>query len=320
MTNKEIIKIDKKKDLRSEEWYRSLIEDLMAIIVEKVWASREEFMTCWWLVGERINKEKGNFKKTGLETKREIIQKIAKDLGKSDRTVYYAWKFYLKCPKKENFETALQSFIVKKEVKEGKNLSWHKIVRNYLSETKESKIELPKGKYQVIYMDIPWAYDVDLSTGATRSPENNYPVMDLKKIKKFGEKVKEISADNCVLFMWITAPKLNWMNDVLDACGFKYKTNIIWDKVKGVMGHYSSVRHEILIIAGKGSSAPTCDGKTIQSIGSVQRIEKSSRHSEKPKEFYGIIEKLYPNTKKIELFLRGKPHKEWKGWGQEAIL
>ncbi len=84
------------------------------------------------------------------------------------------------------------------------------------------------------------------------------------------------------------------------------------------MGHYSSVRHEILIIAGRGKCAPTCDGKTIQSIDSVQSIEKSSRHSEKPKQFYEIIEKLYPNTKKIELFLRGKPHKGWHGWGLEA--
>ena len=319
MTNKEIIKIDKKKDLRSEEWYRSLIEDLMAIIVEKVWASREEFMTCWWLVGKRIDKEKGNFKKTGLETKREIIQKIAKDLGKSDRTVYYAWKFYLKCPKKENFETALQSFIVKKEVKEGKNLSWHKIVRNYLSETKESKIELPKGKYQVIYMDIPWAYDVDLSTGATRSPENSYSVMDLEKIKNFGLRVRELAADDCVLFMWITAPKLNWMGEVLEAFGFEYKTNLIWDKVKPNLGHYSSVRHEILIIAGKGKCAPTCDGETIQSIDSVQSIEKSSRHSEKPLEFMDIIDKLYPSYRKIELFARNKEkRKGWDYWGQEA--
>ena len=181
--------------------------------------------------------------------------------------------------------------------------------------------EMPEGKYQVIYMDIPWKYDVDLSKGATRSPENNYPVMDLEEIKNFGKKVIELAADNCVLFMWITAPKLNWMNDVLNACGFEYKTNLIWDKIKPNMGHYSSVRHEILIIAGKGNSAPTCDGKTIQSIDSVQSIEKSSKHSEKPLEFMDIIDKLYPNPnwKKIELFARNKNKRlNWDYWGEEA--
>lgn len=177
--------------------------------------------------------------------------------------------------------------------------------------------DLPENKYQLIYADPPWMYDVDLSSGATRSPENNYPVMDLDTLVKFGEKVKEISNKDCVLFMWITAPKLNWMNPVLDAWGFDYKTNLIWDKIKPNMGHYSSVRHEILIIAGKGNCAPTCDGKTIQSIDSVQSIEKSIRHSEKPVEFRKIIETLYPTHKKIELFARGESAKGWTFWGNE---
>jgi len=188
---------------------------------------------------------------------------------------------------------------------------------------KSSKLktpELPEGKFNVIYADIPWQYDIDLSKGATRSPERNYPVMDLDTICEFGKEIKKISADDCILFMWITAPKLNWMMTVLDAFDFEYKTNFIWDKVKPNMGHYSSVRHEILIIAGKGKCAPLCDGKTIQSIDSVQAIEKSSRHSEKPLEFIEIIEKLYPNQKYIELFARNQNKREgWSYWGDEAI-
>ena len=175
-------------------------------------------------------------------------------------------------------------------------------------------ISLPEGKYNVIYADPPWEYDVDLAH--TRSPENHYPVMSLEEIKNFGEKVKQISADNCVLFMWITAPKLNWMMDVLNSWGFEYKTNLIWDKVKHNMGHYSSVRHEILVIAGKGSAAPKCDGTTIQSIDSVQVIDKTTIHSQKPIEFMEIIEKLYPNSKKIELFARNI-REGWEGWGNE---
>jgi N6-adenosine-specific RNA methylase IME4 len=178
---------------------------------------------------------------------------------------------------------------------------------------------LPIDKYNCIVADPPWEYDIDLSTGATRSPENNYPVMNLEELCKFGEKVKEISADNCILFMWVTAPKLNWMNDILEAWGFEYKTNLIWDKVKPNMGHYSSVRHEILIIAGKGTCSPHTDGITIQSIDSVQSIEKSPRHSEKPTEFMEIIEKLYPDTKKIDLFSR-KKREGWTTWGFDAEL
>jgi len=153
---------------------------------------------------------------------------------------------------------------------------------------------------------------------ATRSPENHYTVMGLEELKKFGEKVKEISHDNCTLFMWTTAPKLNWVNDILEAWGFEYKTNLIWDKVRHNMGHYSSVRHEILVIAGKGNAAPTCDGTTIQSIDSVQDIDKSNVHSKKPHQFYEIIESLYPDGKYIELFHRGKPREGWEAWGNES--
>lgn len=192
-------------------------------------------------------------------------------------------------------------------------------MRRQIRDRNRKEIPLPEGKYQVIYADIPWAYDVDLSKGATRSPENNYPVMDLEEIKNFGLRVRELATDDCVLFMWITAPKLNWMGEVLEAFGFEYKTNLIWDKVKPNLGHYSSVRHEILVIAGKGNCAPICDGKTIQSIDSVQSIEKSSRHSEKPLEFMDIIDKLYPDYKKIELFARNKDkRRNWSYWGDQA--
>jgi len=235
------------------------------------------------------------------------VQDLAQNLGQSERTLYYALQAYDKYPKLD-------------KLPEGKNITWNKLITKYLPAPKTDPTpDLPIDKYEVIYADPPWAYDVDLSSGATRSPENNYPVMNLDELIKFGSRVREISADNCILYMWITAPKLNWMNDVLEAWGFEYKTNLIWDKIKPNMGHYSSVRHEILIIAGKGTCSPKTDGVIIQSIDSVQSIEKTSRHSEKPEEFRQIIEKLYPNNKKIELFARKKVD-GWKVWGNDDNL
>jgi N6-adenosine-specific RNA methylase IME4 len=254
-----------------------------------------------WNIGKRIL---ADFEKLGKpEYGSKGVENLARDLNIESREIYRCIQFAENCHAVTEFQ----------------DKSWRYVVNELLPEPKKQKTEvppLPEGKYRVIYADPPWAYDIDLSTGATRSPENNYPVMDLDELIKFGEEVKKISYKNCILFMWVTAPKLNWMNSVLDAWGFEYKTNLIWDKIKPNMGHYSSVRHEILIIAGKGTCAPACDGKTIQSIDSVQSIPKSSRHSEKPKEFMEIIEKLYPGTKKIELFARNK-REGWDFWGNE---
>jgi len=303
---KELVKVEEKiaKPV-SESWYEELIEDCKVIITEAIFTSRWALVEGYWNLGKTIREDKNiKWHAKGSES---FLQDLADNLKISIRTLHYSLQAYDKFPKLDT-------------IPEGKNISWNKLITLYLPEPKKPETpELPKGKYQVIYADPPWEYDVDLSSGATRSPENNYPVMDLEALKKFGEKVKEISHKDCILFMWITAPKLNWMNDVLEAWGFDYKTNLIWDKVKPNMGHYSSVRHEILVIAGRGICSPTCDGKTIQSIDSVQSIEKSARHSEKPLAFRSIIETLYPDYKKVELFARGTPPTGWTFWGQEAL-
>lgn len=282
-----------KKEI-TNNWYQELLQDLKKLEFTGIVLTK-------WNIGKRIIQDELKFGRPEYGSKR--IENIARDLDTNSRELWLCVQFAKKCDSVTQLE----------------NKSWRYITHNLLPESrpKPETPELPKGKYQVIYADIPWEYDVDLSRGATRNPENVYPVMDLNEIKEFGLKVREIAHKDCVLFLWITAPKLNWLNETLEAWGFEYKTNLIWDKIKPNLGHYSSVRHEILIIAGKGKSAPLCDGKTIQSIDSVQSIEKSTKHSEKPEEFRKIIETLYPNTKKIELFAR-KSTKGWDAWGLEA--
>ncbi|HSH52407.1 MAG TPA: MT-A70 family methyltransferase, partial [Bacteroidales bacterium] len=92
-----------------------------------------------------------------------------------------------------------------------------------------------------------------------------------------------------------------------------YKTSFVWDKVKHNMGHYNSVRHEFLLVCTKGSCTP--DVKKL--FNSVQRIEKT-KHSAKPEKFYEIIETLYTQGEKLELFARNN-RKGWKSYGNEII-
>ena len=65
--------------------------------------------------------------------------------------------------------------------------------------------------------------------------------------------IRDLAEDNAVLFLWTTSPKLFDAHDVIKAWGFEYKTSFVWDKVKHVMGHYNSVRHEFLLLCIKGS-------------------------------------------------------------------
>jgi len=176
---------------------------------------------------------------------------------------------------------------------------------------------LPDGKYELVYADPPWAYDTPESTVEV---DKHYPTLELDDIcyyqDKNGKQVKDLAHINCVLYLWATMGRLNWAFPVIEAWGFKYKTHMVWDKVKHNMGHYCSARHEILIIAGKGDCDPK-DMKIANSIDSVQVIEKDTKHSKKPEQFHEIIETLYPDEKKVELFARTK-RRDWDVWGNEV--
>lgn len=167
---------------------------------------------------------------------------------------------------------------------------------------------LPQGKYQVIYADPPWKYGNSMPEYFTEQA-NYYPLMTIQEICDLP--VNDISDKNSVLFIWVTSPILEEAFSVINAWGFKYKTSFIWDKVKHNMGHYSSVRHEILLLCIKGSY-PLQHMKLYDSVYTQER----GSHSEKPKFFYQMIEDIYPNGNKIELFSRNK-RDGWEQYGNQ---
>lgn len=136
--------------------------------------------------------------------------------------------------------------------------------------------------------------------------------MSLSELSSLG--IKDLSTDDAVLFLWATSPLLPDALKLSDAWGFKYKSAFIWDKVKHNMGHYNSVRHELLLICTRGSCTPD----VVRLFDSVQSIERTDKHSEKPEEFRVIIDTLYPHGSRIELFRRGAAPEGWAVWGNEA--
>lgn len=174
---------------------------------------------------------------------------------------------------------------------------------------------LPAGKYRVIYADPPWKYN-DTQGGSISdsygAAEKHYPSMSLSELSALP--IPDLSQDHAVLFLWATSPLLPDALKLGDAWGFKYKAAFIWDKVKHNMGHYNSVRHELLLICTKGSCTPD----VAQLFDSVQSIERTHKHSEKPEEFRAIIDTLYPHGPRIELFRRGVAPNGWTVWGNEA--
>jgi N6-adenosine-specific RNA methylase IME4 len=164
------------------------------------------------------------------------------------------------------------------------------------------------GKFPVIYADPPWRYD--FSSTVNREIENQYPTMDIEEI--CGLNINMIANDDCVLFIWATNPKLIEALKVIEAWGFEYKTNFVWVKDKIGMGYYARQQHELLLIATKGN-LPTPDPSVRPS--SVIYSDRE-QHSQKPLIVYDLIETMYPDFRKVELFARIEK-KGWNAWGNQ---
>lgn len=171
-----------------------------------------------------------------------------------------------------------------------------------------------KGQYRVIYADYPWLYGNRQPSGS--GALDHFPGMTIEAGCELP--VKAHSRPDAVLFFWVTAPMLMEApgpRDIIHAWGFEPKTQIIWDKVEHNVGSYVSVRHELLIIATRGSCTPDRPTPMIDSVVTERRI---GEHSAKPETFRKIIERMYDGPY-LELFGR-EPVVGWDVFGNDARL
>lgn len=171
-------------------------------------------------------------------------------------------------------------------------------------------------KYEVIYADPPWRFRVRTEKGKGRSAENHYPTMKLEDICNLP--VKEIAADDSILFMWATFPNLKEAFDVIDAWGFDYKTvAFVWvkqnkksDSLFWGMGYWTRSNAEVCLLATKGHP------KRIDSAVHQVIISHIEEHSKKPAETRNRIVTLVGDVPRVELFARQKTS-GWDTWGNE---
>jgi N6-adenosine-specific RNA methylase IME4 len=167
----------------------------------------------------------------------------------------------------------------------------------------------PTGKYQVLYADPPWRYDYSLSD--SRKIENQYPTMELDAICALD--VPALCAEDCVIFLWATSPKLAESMKVIEAWGFSYRTCAVWDKEKIGMGYYFRQQHELLLVATKGEMSPPEPSDRPSSVIHAPRTE----HSVKPACFRELIQTMYPGRRYLEMFARTTAD-GWDTWGNEC--
>lgn len=178
-------------------------------------------------------------------------------------------------------------------------------------------MNLPNKKYQIIYADPPWTYD-DKARSGNRGLENKYDTMSVDELKKLP--VKEISDENCVLFIWGTWTHNLEIQEIIKSWGFKYSTvGFVWVKknLNGTnfmgMGNSTRANTEYCLLAKKGKME-RLDAGISQIIESIP-----NGHSKKPDKVRNRIIQLYGDLPRIELFARTRIH-GWDVWGNDEKL
>jgi hypothetical protein len=86
-------------------------------------------------------------------------------------------------------------------------------------------IKKPEKKYNIVYADPPWRY----WESGNKNQSEHYTTMTIEDICKLP--VKDIIADDSVLFLWVTYPILHEAFKVIESWGFKYSTaGFVWIK------------------------------------------------------------------------------------------
>lgn len=204
--------------------------------------------------------------------------------------------------------------------------------------------------YSILLADPPWSYGC-WSGKSSRTADAHYPLMTTDEICAMRSQVDGWAAENCALFLWVTAPLLADGMRVMDAWGFTYKTfGLVWVKTTKRpaitydqtvalswerarqrirrlpavldqngnirtthigMGHYTRANAEIALLGIRGKMRPARRDVSQLILAPVRA------HSQKPDEQYERIEAMYPDGPRLELFARRRVP-GWDAWGNEA--
>lgn len=158
------------------------------------------------------------------------------------------------------------------------------------------------GKFAVVMADPPWDIHMELPYGTMSDDE-------MRKLN-----IPSLQDDG-LIFLWVTGRAMELGRECLKLWGYDRCDELIWVKTNqlqriirtGRTGHWLNHGKEHCLVGVKGNPEGINRGLDCDVI--VAEVRATSH---KPDEVYGIIERLSPGTRKIELF--GRHHNVQPNW------
>jgi N6-adenosine-specific RNA methylase IME4 len=174
------------------------------------------------------------------------------------------------------------------------------------------------GKFGSILVDPPWRFQ---NRTGKMAPEHKrlmrYETMTFEEIAELP--VGDFALPQSHLYLWTPNALIKEALEIMEAWGFKYKTNIIWMKVRkdghpdgrGVGFYFRNVT-EVVLFGIRGKIRTGAPGRS--QVNAI--VTRKEEHSRKPDELYKIIQACSPGPY-LELFARKKVE-GWTSWGNQS--
>jgi len=165
-----------------------------------------------------------------------------------------------------------------------------------------------KGPFAVIVADPPWCYDKRSEDGSHRAALP-YTSMSIEEIVALP---MPPLCDDAVLWLWTTNAHLEHAWSIARAWGFdRVPTILTWVKDRMGTGDWLRGQTEHCLVCVRGRPMWTLTNQTTVLRGPLRA------HSQKPDEFFAMLDSLCPDPRRLELFSR-QPRKGWIVWGADA--
>ena len=157
----------------------------------------------------------------------------------------------------------------------------------------------PIQTFETIVMDPPWPMQKIERDVRPNQVAFDYPTMSEDELRKFGEPLNRMAADDCHLFMWTTQKFLPLALELVEQYRFRYVLTMVWHKAGGYQPTgLPQFNCEFIVYARKGTP------KFVSTQGFFCCLNGPRReHSRKPDEFYEMI-RLVTGGPRIDVFSR----------------
>mgnify|MGYP001563053296 CR=1 FL=1 len=171
--------------------------------------------------------------------------------------------------------------------------------------------------FRTIVADPPWSlglYEGWSCKDYKATGKTEYPLMRVEEIAA----IRVPAAEQAHLYLWTLAQHVDWGYQVARAWGFQ--PVIVWTWAKSGLGagrFRCNTEHIVVARRGRRQHNPFGNGgRHRQATNGTWFTWPRGRHSEKPGEFFTLVESLSP-APRLELFARTLRH-GWTCWGNEV--